>query len=543
VFRATWTQPTFVIISLHAGMRVDLVTIGSGPSGERDNWIRTGWPSMVGWGLGLMAAAALYFALYQGVPERDFFQLLPSFSGGLYTVYAGTAGGTYRRLAQNLEDGNDEYHGFVVKTFATSGTLDNSVNIATALQSIAFMAEPMLSPPYQPVGTVARAITALYLQHAFIAYNKTNWAAYKAANCKTTSVSAPIEEQLRVTDDDNPEGWCSRRYLGGAVWDAGPTGSGARLVVNQILQAANLRPQMSSSKSIEDQAKQLTAAPTRIQFCFSGTDNAVFDAVKQNPAELAVAGIPPLYSNRPQAMALRPTAFANPGDASSNPEQLETLGAYAWLIASPDVPVEHLQQLVARSAGFVSRMNHTNPTTSHLIGVASTLKSQAQARHLQLWFLLVQFLSTAFGLTMFGGYICSSWASRRDRAAIMKEHSRLRLEVLRKRFLLHCGTSMLEELCVVAKALDESVVRIHHDAQRGRLSMGHRDQLLSSAASVSAEVKRQCAFQVRAVKSPASPPELQLIESLIKYGCLECDAVARLQSPGLTPKCLSPEGV
>lgn len=329
------------------------------------------------------------------------------------------------------------------------------------------------------------------MQHAFVAYNKDRWKVFRAAHCRGRLMP------LRLTGDKQS---CGYRYLVGARWDTGPLGGGGRLVATHLLHAADLHPAATeSSLNISEQAVKVRKGTVDVAICFAGDDNVLFAKVRAAGQEaaagggfpaLGITGVDTELLAGPLSIGLRPTTFTNEEGAL-----VETLGAYAVLIASADVPAEHVAAVVLEAARFVhdmvARSGDTSSTGTHLENIADVLEASAQDRRAHLWAVFVQFLCIAGASFLFGGNLWSALDSRGSRGKFMQQHSNLIERFRGEREGSERGEGALRRLQDIAGKLDETLDQIHHRARYGRLSLPHRDQLLASVAGVRSELRRQ----------------------------------------------------
>jgi hypothetical protein len=230
---------------------------------------------------------------------------------------------------------------------------------------------------------------------------------------------------------------CASRFLAQAHWDAGPLGGGGRLILNHLLHAAGLRPRsFDASPLIKVQAERLRAREIDVAFCFAGDVNNVFDAVKAtqgdgNADPLGISGVDPQLGIAVESIELRPTSFKIGSTSRSKrgskgsvetEREVETLGAYAVLVASSDVPAGDAAVLVQAIVPFVRKITGTG---THLNNVADALKSRSDTLRAHLFGVAGQFAVITLTCGLLCGTGVSAFASRRSRRRIMQEHSRL----------------------------------------------------------------------------------------------------------------------
>lgn len=432
----------------------------------------------------------LYATYYKGVPERDFFAAAgATFRGSWeYTLYTGTVGGTYDRLGKDIAkllQENPDAH-MRLKLVNTNGSLENAMMLNGRSRAFALVTEPLAAGLYEGPVPAAQRVALLYMQRTFLAYNKTRWQAFVSAHCPG---AAPAS--LRLTDDRTS---CAYRYLGQARWDAGPIGGGGRMILNHLLHAAGLRLHaIESSPLIALQADRLRAGEVDVAFCFAGDLNAVFDAVRASGAKtgaepLGMTGVDPQLGIELRSIELQPNFFTD-----EEGRQVETLGAYAVLVATPDVPPGDAAVVVRKAAAFVDKMANGG---EHLQNVAAALEGRSKARNAHLFGVAGQFALIMVTWALLCAVAVTAFDSRLNRRRIMQEHSRLLQQLRRPRSLRNDAADRevppapLSNLPEFDAAIDRTRTTIHELAVAGRLSLPHRDQLLASATSVEAELKR-----------------------------------------------------
>lgn len=449
-----------------------------------DDWVQNGPFFALGALVGVAVAAVVFATYYQNVPERDFRMLWPLRQPPAYTLYAGPRGGTYSRLASSIIAGHDGSQ-FTLKMVATKGSLDNAVNVSATRRAFAFVAEPFVASLYQAEGPPLQRVAPLYMQRAFIAYDKASWQRF-SAGCGAG--------QLQLTGDKLS---CAYRYLAQARWDAGPTGGGGRLVVNHLLHAADLRPRvLGHSADFAELAAKLNEGRVDVAFYFAGDENDVSAAVSDHRDRLGLAGVDPQLAISLRSLELRPSAFIDEGGG-----QIETLGAYTVLVASAGIPPEHVADFVVEAAKFVQNMSAPAGVGStgetHLDSVAEALQAAGSARKARLWAAAAQFLLLAVAFVFLGGGLSSSRGARRTREAIMKRQSELLQRVRdcrRQRNRVDRAAETARALDGVENELEGCIDDIQRHAIQGRLPMPYRDQLMASSVTVRSELDRERQF-------------------------------------------------
>jgi len=346
--------------------------------------------------------------------------------------------------------------------------------------------EPLATNLYQGPTPAVQQIALLYMQRTFLAYNKARWRAFASVHCPG---AAP--DSLRLTDDRTS---CAYRFLARARWDAGPIGGGGRMILNHLLHAAGLHLQsVESSPRIALQARRLRAGEVDVAFCFAGDFNAVFDAVKASGDKagvepLGMAGVDPQLGIELQSIELQPNFFTD-----EEGRQVETLGAYAVLVATPDVSAGAASVVVRKAAAFVDGMAGGG---EHLQNVAAVLEGRSAARNAHLFGVAGQFVMVMVSSALLCALAATAFDSRLNRRRIMQQHSRLLQEIRRSR---RVNADAQPDPVLNIRDLDTAIERtraaIHELAVAGRLSLPHRDQLLASAAAVESALKREIKFR------------------------------------------------
>jgi len=450
--------------------------------------------------------------------------------------------------------------GFSIKSEPTTGSLENAQHINTARSSLALVGEFLDLDQLDAAALRPRRIAPLYLQRAHIAYRIKEWDSFRdpcieratLAQAETTSSSVDSDQiksfkkKLRDTLErpvlTSDKTSCSHEFFRSQVWDAGPLGSGTRLMAIYFLNATETRPPtLLSSKTFTAQAARMDGTEISVAFFFTGEENTMSDRVKngdfKNPVGLT--GVDPSLIS---SLAVKSNLELQPTYFEASGAQIETLGAYTALIASEDIPADRIASILTAIEPFLETLKKSDSSgtgvATNLSSVAETYEMEAREHRTQLWSSLAQFTLLTL-LWMLGGLsLTSGWISRQYRSRIMREHSTLLTDTLRMHKRSSSDCVLLRELLEIAKKLDRTLLDIQHDTLQGRLSTGHREQLIHSSDTVKTEISSLCDFHVREMEATEYPQAIEFVEELVKLGYIEHSQLVsmRSQSDPITPR-------
>lgn len=430
----------------------------------------------------------IYRAYYDGVPDRDVWAAFHEWRTTErhdYVLYSGTAEGTYDRLAREMAQ---KVQTIRVTAQRTEGSVDNAVLVNSSRRAFAFITEPLVPGLYQAQGPPVQRVAPLYMQKVFFAYQKSDWRKFAAEHC------GPNPGNLSFTGDKSS---CAYRYLAQASWDAGPARGGAQLILNHLLRAAELRPRLvKNSGGFRDQADNVRTGAVQIAFNFAGDNNRVVQLVREpatahGGAPLGIGGVDPQLGIALRSIELRPDFLRD-----EEGHDVPTIGAYAVLVASADVPAQDIATVVLGATDFVKDMTGTG---THLQNVAAELQARAQGRNAQFFVVAEQLAAIYLSLAALLLISTKTIFSLLRRKKIVKRHVALRHAIRLCRESTAAATVVLDELRWLARDLDAEVTLAERSLADGRLSVSHKSQIDGSAAVVDGELQRQARYRFAAL--------------------------------------------
>ena len=441
----------------------------------------------------LIGASLLYVFSYRNSRDRDFFQLLLPRARPNYHFYTGPRGGRFEAVGAFLSNKDDEgrFHDFAIKREPSSGSPENARVVATTGNAFALVEERALRANDWLAQRTVR-IAPLHMEKLQIVYSKKRWASALAAVSGVSKDTAPAllarGPRLAAEMDD-----ASKAFFHHAIVYAGPTGSGTRLMTSYVLDAAGVQPESTISGNFDDIVRALGNGDAHVAFAFAAPLTAVADALKQDK-DIGLVGLDPnlgpLLLQR-AGVAVEPTSLDELGHAET-----DTLGAYAWLVASADVPPEHIAAVVRALKEFHPAPSELGQQTSPdtLENIAASFQSQAEEHERGLWFALGEFALKTLGLSILLYYWLGSALSALLRARIMRDYMRLREAVGCSNDGSADACQRIEETCA---RIDALLQRIHKHCASGLLLIRHRDQLTALLEGLEKRLMRICRSYVR----------------------------------------------
>lgn len=423
----------------------------------------------------------LYLLAFREFPQRNFTSLWRDDQRIEYTLYTGPKGGRFSSLGMCVGaqlKGREAPFG--LKLEPTSGSLDNAQRIATTRRAFGFVGEQtggnkvFLSPRVQ-------LVTPLYMQKAQVLYRRDAWSKFGSGDLRLT-------ERL-----DDP----TRSFFQNAIVDVGPSGSGTQLVASYLLSTLGVQPlKTRSSENFDDQIsalkqeKGLEAEHADVAIMFAGDVEGVTSALANKAARVGVASIDPTVGaalRRSFSFEVIPTTFAE-----SAVSTITTLGAYAWLMASADVPPRHLEIMVDRLAHECGL-----PENAHLQLVQKSYHEQAAREASELLTAGLEFVLLTALLTwvVYAIFVSSLSAWRRTHhirayGEIRRDLLDLRSKLLRRELR---SKEALAKLATRADQVSDEAMAIEIECQNGALTVTHRDRLAVWLDLLRREIVTLCA--------------------------------------------------
>lgn len=316
----------------------------------------------------VLVGLILYLGRYWKSERSDFAELLCEPAHLLcdkrreYTLSSGSPGGMFHKLGEEIrsELGPD------IAISTSTGSPENARRVAGGSRALGFVendalrGDEWISKRLVPVAPIYLEL----LQIALIPQGLQRFASWptgcedweKFATCAPSQCAAhaPLESSPRDVECEawtpptlrlfeakkmgNKAGQCTRHLLEHAAVYAGPDDSGTKLLASYVFSISGIAPDIRPVSTFVAQHEAVASGKVGVAVVFMGQENW-----SGLPGIRGIELDPELTSILQQTHGARfQAATAKIGDAG-----LPTIGAFAWLVTSPDVPTP-IQKRVLR---------------------------------------------------------------------------------------------------------------------------------------------------------------------------------------------------
>jgi TRAP-type uncharacterized transport system substrate-binding protein len=473
----------------------------------------------------LVAASVLYFFSYRKVPERNFLELLPSPKHPEYRFYTGSAGGRFVELGACIDKYDEKAdEGFTIQTVPSTGSPENTLMVATTRSAFGLVESGAI---YKKgwISDRLQALAPVSLEKMQVLYNVGKWQTFRAQYLAPTPKAADAASAVSAVEDaprfSRTPTAMTKAFLSQAVVHAGPSGSGTRLMESYVLNDCSVQPKKTISGEFARELEDVGKGEADVAFLFSDPLPAVAQLIDRGGVALASVDpslVPLLLKDL--EVSVEPATLSRKQVASAPAcNGVETLGAYAWLVASKDVPARDIAAVVRRAAQCVGDESKASDWESNgdmarnLENIAAGFDERADEKRRELWAALGEFGLTVVALS--GGlYFWLGWMlSATYRSATMRRYMVLRDEVSRSVDMNSPAKSIshekLEHIAAETKGLLEKVQR---DCAKGLLLVRHRDGLTAILEDLERRFMSVCRVYVRRMSTErgGTPDDLRM---------------------------------
>lgn len=499
-----------------------------------------------------------YFVFYADSPKRDFMDLLRPSDVEAITVYSGSSTGSFDQMARNFQNdqkiqrflGSDK---FTLSVVETGGSHDNIQNVGLSAHAIGFAGENALKSKTSEMRKV-RAIVPTHLEKLQVLYRKDRWKEITSdkSNCPTQPKigSCVPPERPFITRPLNP---FTRALLSNSAVHVGPPGSATRLIAAEILAQARLREDDEDDgvgaqlvfgpfKEQHDLLAREGAGPSRVNVgvALAGPLSRAEELVKEGKCGFAAVDPALAPSLRvDEDIALQPTVISEAGT------DVETLGNFAWLIASEDVPDSHLSAILValKTPQWPHEANataHANATLGSRQHVIKTLNARARAGKRTLVSAFIRFLlTTVIVSTILFWWLRHSWTAHH----YMRRYEEERKKFDDKQWPRDKCEEALRQTVKQLEEVQELIMGMEKAFAAGMPFGRHRAALSELFGQLSARMRRACRLHHREWKQ--SDPERAMSDEVYRWiqaGHFEEDESSEVEakassspSPGSAP--------
>lgn len=244
-----------------------------------------------------------------------------------YTFYTGSPGGFHIQIGNLVERRMAQDSGIQIKNVESPGPFANAINVMHTPLSFGLIQEDTLEKD-DFIREKIKFVVPLYMERLHILYRR------KKFEATEQDIDPPY---LNIESDE-----ATKNFFNNAVISTGPPGIGSKVFTSYLFEAAGIRPKKLESFGFEEALKKMDNDEVDVVITLAGAPlvsvlSRLFDADGQPSGRVGLVGIDPALVanvNTTFGLSLRPTTFSNKYDDFPVP----TLGTYAFLIASNDVP-------------------------------------------------------------------------------------------------------------------------------------------------------------------------------------------------------------
>jgi hypothetical protein len=452
-----------------------------------------------------------YYVFYADSPERDFMALLRPSDVTAITVYSGSSTGSFDQMARKLRSRHKVQRTFrsddlTLVVEQTGGSHDNIQSVSLSAHAIGFAGENALKSKTSEMRNV-RTIAPTHLEKLQVLYRKDRWKEI-TSNCPTPRKGGSCIPPQRpfITRPLDP---FTLALLRGSAVHVGPPGSATRLIAAELLAQARLSEADGVGAqlvfgSFEDQHQRLAAegadsSRVTVGVALAGPLSRAEELVKEG--KCGFAAVDPALAASLRAdedIALQPTVISEAGK-----NEVETLGNFAWLIASEDVPDSHLSAILAgldtpqwpHEANATAQENATHGNRQHVI---KTLKERARAGEFTLVSAFIRILLTTVTVsTILFWWLGWLWSHFGTARRYMRRYEEERKKFDDKQWPPDKCEEALRQTVKQLEEVQKLIMSMERAFAVGGLFGRHRAALVELFGQLSAKMRRACRLHHR----------------------------------------------
>ena len=263
-----------------------------------------------------------------------------------YTFCSGAEGGFYCQIGRLLERETARNAGIVVHDKPTSGGFENAVSVGSKSSAFGLLQEDTLTQN-DSLRDRLRYITPLYLERMHILYRTDKIESQKPlllSPCDKATKSFFQDPNTRVS--------------------SGPHGSGSKIFSEYLLSQCGYGRVNDLNLQFTDAMEKLKAKELNVVFTIAGAPLSSVKKILSEDENIALMSIDPVLIptlNKDFGLRLHPTTFKDIYDKGT---EVSTIGSYAYLVASKDVPNSAIMELITTLDDSKYRMEGYNEDES-----------------------------------------------------------------------------------------------------------------------------------------------------------------------------------
>lgn len=297
----------------------------------------------------VIAVSAYTYVVEFYDPDKNFLrQVWRGIFHESYTFYSGSEGGFYIQIGKLLDQETENGAPLRIHNQESSGGFENATQVMNSSSAFGLVQEDTLRKN-DFIREHIRYITPLYLERMHILYRRSRFKKLVGGG------GEPL-----LSPDDEP----TKKFFQKATLSTGPHGSGSKIFANYLLTSCKIGSVQDLSLGLKEGLSSLQEGNLDIAFTIAGAPlTSVREALKDDP-DLGLMSVDPvLFQSLNQALGLnlRPTTFKGIYDHG---REISTIGNYAFLVASRDVPDSAIMQLLSILEGSKHKIEGYNQASS-----------------------------------------------------------------------------------------------------------------------------------------------------------------------------------
>ena len=428
-----------------------------------------------------------------------------------YTFHSGAEGGFYIQVGKLLEKETANNAGIKIYNKKSYGGFENAISVVNSASAFGLLQEDTLTDT-DFLRERLRYITPLYVEHMHILYRRDP--------CDTKITLSPHDE-------------AAKNLFRNKSISTGPAGSGSKVFSSYLLSQCEFRKIKDLNLSFKEALTKLETGEVGVVFTIAGAPLRDVKEILENNTDIGLMSIDPTLIpmlNRTFGLRLRPTTFKNIYEGGEN---ISTIGSYAFLIASKDVPNSAIMELLYvldRSKDKMAGYNEYDSFPLDQFDFMCTFKKEYQGFRMELLRNLFIFIVSVAGTTAaamtFLVWITSEYKQVNYFRDIIKVYSEClptntNLDEQKGPFpkpvIYENQNEIISDLVRGIAKLLSVAQKIRRDYKSGGITMTHYRHLLDSLYEIKDIFQRNLAQRLNEVLEQKLLPKKEQQELLRRY--------------------------
>lgn len=430
-----------------------------------------------------------------------------------YTFHSGAEGGFYIQVGKLLEKETVSNVGIKIYNEESSGGFENAVSVASSASAFGLLQEDTLTEK-DSLRERLRFITPLYVERMHVLYRR-------------DKCDPNIAIRLSPHDD------AAKKLFQDVKISTGPHGSGSKVFSSYLLSQCEFRKVEDLNLSFKEALTRLETGDVGVVFTIAGAPLRDVKEIIERNKNIGLMSIDPTIIpelNRTFGLRLRPTTFK---EIYEGGEKISTIGSYAFLIASKDVPNSAIMELLSvldRSKHKMEGYNEHGNFPLDQFDYMCTFKKEYQGFRMELLRNLFIFIVSVVGTTAaamtFLVWITSEYKQVNYFRDIIKVYSEClptntnldeQKGAFPKPIIYENQNAIISELVRGIARLLSVAQKIRRDYKSGGITMTHYRHLLDSLYEIKDIFQRNLAQRLNEVLEQKLLPKKEQQELLRCY--------------------------